>query len=353
MGDPQAPFEKVMAILARHDLIAADGRLRSHVQLTSMGDHFDWGGPEERKRASQDGLRLLEWLASHPAEQVELVLGNHDLARAGELASFDDGSFEQAFAEAVPAYAASKSGDDEPERRFLERWPEVPSAECVARDFSTFSVAQRHLVESLVRARRFRVAFAPSPSLLLVHAGVTRDELTGLGLGPDAQRDAVKVAAALNEALDRALQTWASGRLAIPGLHRPGDAEGGEGRGMFYHRPELPERGDPGHFVGPLRRRFDPRRLPSGLTQAIGHIRDAKCRTLLGDWALGPAAGEGPLRSLVVEGERGRYTSGAETGHDPGDPRVATMLFTDGSMSHAPVEAYELLDLDRRQRLDV
>ncbi len=32
---------------------------------------------------------------------------------------------------------------------------------------------------------------------------------------------------------------------------------------MFYHRPSDPDRDDPARFAGPLRRRFDPRRLLS------------------------------------------------------------------------------------------
>jgi hypothetical protein len=342
MGDPQAPFEKMKAILDRQGLLTAEGRLRDDVEFTSMGDHFDWGRAEQRTKAADDALELLTWLASHPPEQVHLVLGNHDLARVGEMADFDDVTFEAVYAEAKPAYDGCPEGGDEVEHAFLRRWPQVPSAECVARDFGTFRVEQRELVTGLLRSRRFRIAFAPSPELLLLHAGVTRDELSALGLSAADQRDASRVAAALNGALDRAVDAWSAGRLAIPGLHRPGDALGGEGRGIFYHRPQLPEHGRPEHFAGPLRRRFDPRRLPAGLTQAVGHIRDSKCRTLIEDWAKGPAAGDGPLRSLVVRGETGVYRKGVDREVNPDAARV---IFTDGGMSSAEVVSYELLDL--------
>jgi hypothetical protein len=344
MGDPQAPFEKVRAILARHRLLGTDGRLSPDVELTSMGDHFDWGRVDQRKQAGDDGRRLLEWLASHPAEQVSLVLGNHDLGRVGELAGFDDARFERVFAEAQPLYAAGVTETPD----FRGHWPEVPTTECVARDFGTFQAAQRELVEALLRAGRFRVAFAPTPELLLVHAGVTVDDLARVGLPLDEQRDATKAARALNAALDRALEAWNTGPLAISGLHQPGNAASGEGRGVFYHRPELPwlraEGGNPpDDFTGPLQRRFDPRRLPHGLTQAIGHIHDSKCRKLLTGWVRDEDGTPGPLRSLVVEGEAGSYRRGV--GERAG-ATAARMLFTDGGMLRAEIEAYELLDLD-------
>jgi hypothetical protein len=344
MGDPQAPFERVQAVLARHQLLDRHGRLLPDVELTSMGDHFDWGGPHERERAAADGLALLTWLASHPAEQVHLVLGNHDLARVGELAGFDDTSFEAALGDALPAYAATRAGDPDADRLFRSRWPQVPSAEYLARDFVTFRVEQRLRVEDLLRSRRFRVAFAPAHDLLLLHAGVTLDDLAGLGLEPTEQRDAVRVAEALNAALDKAILAWTGGPLELGALHRPGSAERGAGGGIFCHRPALPELGCPEAFVGAGRRRFDPRRLPSGLTQAIGHIQDAKCRSLLDGWCDGAPAGDGPLRCLRVEGGRGWYRAGVAVLDGAGAARV---VFTDGAMAKAPVDAFQLLDVDR------
>ncbi len=343
MGDPQAPFEKVLAILARHHLLDPLGRLLPDVELTSMGDHFDWGGPDQRDRAAEDGLALLTWLASHPAEQVHLVLGNHNLARVGELTSFDDEHFGQALADAVRASGAASWGDREADRLFRSRWPQVPTAKSLARDFVTFREAQRSRVEELLRSGRFRVAFAPSHDLLLVHAGVTRDDLAGVGLDPAGQRDAARVAAALNATLDRALDGWTGGLLDIGTLHQPGSAARGEGRGIFCHRPALPELGHPEAFAGPPRRRFDPRRLPPGLTQVIGHIQDSKCRALLGGWCAGTPAGDGPLRCLIVDGDHGSYRAGIEAPHNADSARV---LFTDGAMAQAPVDAFQLLDLN-------
>ena len=109
MGDPQAPFEKVLAILDRHELLDANGLLRGDVQLVSMGDHFDWGLREERATAGRDALLLLGWFCAHTPEQVITLVGNHDLARLGELAGFDDRTFQSAQAEAEGRLGVSQS----------------------------------------------------------------------------------------------------------------------------------------------------------------------------------------------------------------------------------------------------
>ena len=58
-------------------------------------------------------------------------------------------------------------------------------------------------------------------------------------------------------------------------------------------------------------------------------------------WAEASAAGDGPLRSLVVEGAAVAYRAGCHPG--------ARLYFTDGGMAHTPVQRYQLLDLDTRQ----
>jgi hypothetical protein len=341
IGDPQAPLAQFLAILAGHAALGEDGRLRDDVRLAVLGDFFDWGARDERERVGRSGLELLAWLAAHPPEQVTLILGNHDLSRVGELAGFDDDSFHAAQAEA-DAVAGGPS-----ETSFLERYPQLPSAEAAYRDFSTFSAAQARLVVQLLRARRFCVALAESQRLLLIHAGVTHDDLALAGQPPEERGDAHAVAAALNGALDRAMARWREGTpLEIPGLHRPGSAAEGEGRGIFYQRPGQP--GHPGNdaalFEGPPRRRFDPRGLPAGLLQAVGHIGDRKCRALLGDWA--PPIAEatlGRLRHLRVRGSHVDYDVGTREAWERED---AGMLFLDGTMAKADARAYELLALD-------
>jgi hypothetical protein len=348
VGDPQAPLDRFLRILDRHGLLGDQGRLREDCALVSIGDHFDWGGPARRGEAARSGLLLLAWLAAHPPDQVALIAGNHDLARVGELIGFDDAGFGAAQAEADRAYRGG-STDADAEARLLARYPALATAETAARDLGTFRTEQRTLVTALLRARRFMIGLAADDDLLLCHAGVTSDDLAAIGLPPERHRVARAVARALNDTLDAAVDEW-NGRepLAIPGLHRPGGAGRGEARGILLHRPGHPDvHPNPKLYAGPPRRRFDPRWLPRGLTQAIGHIRDKKCRDLLGPWADGASPEDGPLRHLRVRGESVLYTRGVP--EDP-DPSAAALLFIDGGMNFIPdPDRYELLDLATRR----
>jgi hypothetical protein len=212
--------------------------------------------------------------------------------------------------------------------------------EAIARDFACFRAAQRELVTALLRAGRFRVALAEGADLLLCHAGVTRD-LSG-GDHPDAR----EVAAALNARLDATVAVWQPGTaLVIPGLHQPGNAAEGAGRGIFFHRPARPSEGA-APSARTLRRRFDPRHLPLGLTQIIGHTRDFKCRQLLKEWAEPLPVTGGCLRHLRTDGRAVRYTLGLPQNEQP---ETATLIFADGGMAAAAVDAFELFDLDRRR----
>ncbi len=319
MGDPQAPFETVLAVLRGHGLLQQD-RLRDDVQLVSMGDHFDFGAPDQRAQATADGLALVTWLASHPPEQVVLLAGNHDLARLCELGPFStDAAFEAAFEQASRVY---RHGADE--AAFLSRYPHLPDAEALARDFSCFNVAQQSLVRRLFDAGRFRVAHAHR-NLLLVHAGVTDDDFALLGHPP---RTAAEAAALLNAE-------------SLPRLHQPGAASTGFARGIFFQRPAFPASGP--EFEGPLRRRYDPRRLPAAFPQAIGHIRDQKCHQLLAPWARDAAPLDGPLRSLVVDGDDVHYARGTLPD--------ARLYFLDGGMNYAAPARFQLFDLDARAAL--
>lgn len=337
MGDPQAPLATVTQVLREHDLLAGD-RLRPGVQLVSVGDHFDFGPPEARRLATDDGFALLSWLASHPPEQVVLLAGNHDLARVCELASFAD---DEAFVTARQAAdAAWRRGDVDAalEAAFVARWPNMATAEALARDFSCFSVAQRDLVTGLLRARRLRLAHAHR-GLLVLHAGVTGDDLASVGL---AATDADAVARGLNDFLDARVDAWQAGPLDLEPLHQPGDATRGEGRGALFHRPADPAHGAPAHFVGPPRRRFDPRRLPAGFSQVIGHVGDEKCRGGMPDWSHGVTA-PGAIRSLSVSGDEVRY--------QPGCAPDARLYLIDGAMGRVAASDYQLFDLDARRAL--
>ncbi len=337
IGDPQAPLETFFRILEAHAVLGDDGRLKKEVGLVSMGDHFDWGRPERRADATREGPALLAWLAAHPRDQVTIIFGNHDFSRVGELAHFaTDADFEAAHQEAVAAY---RKGEPDPDAsaKFLAKYPFCCDAEILARDMSCFSVAQRDLVTALLSVGRVQLAAAHG-AMLLVHAGVTPDDLAEIGAtGLSAQETADR----LNWFLSERLEKWTGGVLDLSPLHVPGDAARGEGRGILYHRPADPIGEDPQRFDGPPRRRFDAGRLRRDLVQAIGHIRDNKCRALLKRWTDGAPAEDGPLRSLSFRGQSLHYQAGITPD--------ATMIFLDAGMSHADPERYQLLNLDTRQ----
>jgi hypothetical protein len=333
MGDPQAPLEHVLAVLDASGLLSDDGWLSPRVHLVSMGDHFDFGGAKEARTAAADGFAFLTWLASHPPAQVTLLLGNHDSARVGELWDFDDQTFARARDEAVAVYAGKKlERDASQEASFLARWPQLPSSELAARDFSAFEAQQRALVEGLLRKGRFRLAAHFSGNVLLTHAGVTGRELAALRA---EGQPAGAVARALNDFLDARVAGWASGPLDLAPLHLHGDGRG-EGGGLLYHRAALDS-----DQPGPRRRRFGIGDLPRALTQVIGHVRDKKTLALL---ALDPGRDRlGALRSLKLN-DRG-------FDYDHGVWREAQMIFLDGGMKDCPPGEYQLLDLDAMQPL--
>ena len=120
----------------------------------------------------------------------------------------------------------------------------------------------------------------------------------------------------------------------IDGLHEPGDAGHGEGGGVFYHRPTSES------VVAPvesrLGRRFDPRRLPPGMTQEIGHIADEQCRALLARWV----ETEEDLRSRTPANPRDGRNARCATrtgGPRAATPRRARIVFADGAMRKAPM----------------
>jgi|APLak6261679142_1056127.scaffolds.fasta_scaffold00118_2 hypothetical protein len=330
VGDPQASLSTFLRVLDLNGLLGDDGRLRPEVGLVSMGDHFDWGRPEDRVTATEDGTRILSWLAAHPPDQVQIIVGNHDLVRVGELFHFTDSSYIEA--RALADEALLKAND----KAFLAKYPMLASAAVIARDYSCFEVKQRTLLTRLLKKRRVRLAVAPAPDLLLVHAGITSSDLGLLGLTAPS---AVEIAATLNRFLDTRVAHWkAEGPLDLAPLHELGSAKDGEARGVLAHRPANPAI----KKVDRANRRYDPRELPSGITQVIGHINDKKCRDLFGDWADTPTPEYGSLRGLTVRGDV-RYHVGCE--------ETDTLLFLDGAMHQvAPVE-YELFDLELRQRL--
>ncbi len=334
IGDPQAPLDTFLTILDAHGLLGDDGRLKSEAGLVSMGDYFDWGKPEQRAQATLEGSAILSWLAAHPPDQVQIVFGNHDLVRVGELAHFTDETFAAARAEADAAY---RSGDVDLalQTALLAKYPMLPKAEVLARDFSCFDVAQRVLVTRLLKEKRARLAIAPAADLLLVHAGLTTADLLWLNV---PRRDAFTTAAALNLFVDDRVERWnGEGPLDLTPLHEQGSAKGGEAKGILFHRGANPSLKP----VTRADRRFDPRDLPRWISQAVGHISDKKCRELLGDWATPGPTVYGKIRSLRLDSQTVHYELGCEDGD--------ALVFLDGGMNHVDPMQYELFDLRRRQ----
>jgi hypothetical protein len=324
MGDPQGPFDKVLAVLGRHDALAGD-RLASDVVLVSIGDHFDYDH-KHPDVARAEGLRLLRWLASHDPAQVYLVLGNHDAARVMELAHLSDAEFA----------LARTCGD------YDQRFPTLPPQHVLARDYSSFSVEQRELVAELLEARRFHLALVGTcrgRDALITHAGVTSRELGMLGL---PQHDARAIAASLESFLEVALRKGVA-PLSLEPLHIAG-GDGREGGGLLYHRPSATPPPDPSRP-----RRFDPRTLPDGVLQIVGHSGHAKCVHELGDWCTFAARdrAHGGLRTLRIGDDAvPSYDMGVDYSHAGMHHGNVTMLFVDGELRRVPADEVDLLAID-------
>ncbi|HET7501889.1 MAG TPA: metallophosphoesterase [Kofleriaceae bacterium] len=347
MGDPQAPFAKLIAILERHDAIS-DGRLASDVVLVSIGDHFDYDF-RDWQTAGQEGLRFLRWLASHDEAQVKLLLGNHDVSRVMELVAISDERFGEA-----RALARLVEDLDEGDARFRAAFPELPTPGLAGRDFASFSTEQRALIMELLLAGRFQLALVGDlpcgRRALLTHAGVTRRELGMLGVDTEPRAIAAALEAHLAAAIERVRADWTSGiptPLSLEPLHVAG-IPGEEGGGLLYHRPTNPERAnaDRRWELAPSRpRRFDPRTLPIGLVQIAGHTGHNKCLFELGAWSTSAAQGRkhGGIRTLRLAGQTVTYDLGVA----PPAEGVADLILIDGEARRVPVEEVALLPLAR------
>jgi Calcineurin-like phosphoesterase len=347
MGDPQAPFAKLLEVLDHHGALAGD-RLASDVVLVSIGDHFDYD-LHDWYTAGQEGLRFLRWLASHGDAQVKLLLGNHDVSRVMELAAITDDRFSQA-----RAFARSLDRDDDRDAKFLAAFPELPTPGLAGRDFASFSVEQRTLVTELLLAGRFQLALvgelASGRDVLLTHAGVTHRELAMLGVAAEPRAIAAALQAQLARAVDRVRADWVVGiptPLSLEPLHLAG-IPGEEGGGLLYHRPTNPERAgaDRRWELAPDRpRRFDPRTLPVGLVQIAGHTGHSKCLFELGAWSTEAAQRRphGGIRTLRLAGQTVTYDLGvAEPAND-----VADLILIDGEIRRVPASEVALLPLAR------
>jgi hypothetical protein len=367
IGDLQASAQRIFDVLAYHDLLDEDGRLRPEVQLLSIGDHFDYGTRASGllAQARSDGHDVLGYLAAHHPDQVVILAGNHDLARVMELAAASEARFEEAAALAGELVVLRGVDPDAYRqalvREYVARFPELPGPGLVHRDYSAFTDAQRALVQRLLLSGRMRLAATArlpgGEPLLATHAGITTREVAMLDV-------ATVSASELSSALERRLATavaavadaWRNGEaapLSLAPLHLPGATgkdgmpELPEGGGMLYHRPADSERpgADRSWEAAPGRpRRFHPRSLPAGILQVAGHTGHPKCVEELARWAE-PDMQEVPCgrRSLRVRGEDIRYQLGASR-PDDGE---AVLYLIDPSLHRAAdaasVEIFELM----------
>lgn len=310
IGDPQGAAERFLGALAAHDLLGADGWLRPDVRLISMGDHFDYYVPD-RLRARVEGVLILGWLAAHPRDQVGILAGNHDLARVIELAAIDDERFDAAAELAHRIERATADGRDALEAEFRRRHPDLPTPGYARRDYNAFTVEQRTLVQRLLLADRFDLARAEravdGAPLLMTHAGITQAQLAMLGLAdePAPAKIADALNARLRAAVARVADDWRAGgtmALSLEPLHW-GGSDGTEGGGLLYQRPADLDRpdADPDWELARGGRRYDPRTLPRGLTQVIGHTGHHKAFRELARWRAPDMDDQrGGLRTLRV-----------------------------------------------------
>ena len=354
LGDPQASFAAVMTLLARHDLLGAGGRLRPHVHLISIGDHFDYDlrAPEV---SGVEGLAILRWLASHSADQVTLLFGNHDAARVVELARVSDREYAEARVLAleleqlkhVQGRAAAKVRE---RADFLPRFA-LSTYAIVARDYASFTVEQRALVVELMLAGRFHLALtgelADGREVLVTHAGVTDREVALLGVPAEPRPLAAALERLFSSAIAARRADWLRGTITPLDLEpvSQGGIAGEEAGGLLAHRPTDPNRpgADPLWELAPGRpRRFGPRELPRGLAQVVGHTNHTMCLRELAAFATAAARAEphAGIRTLRVLDDAITYDLGVL----PPLEGAADLILVDGELRD-PANRAELLEL--------
>ncbi len=350
IGDPQAPAPRFFAVLDHQGLLGDDGWLRPDVALVSLGDHFDFPNATiEMQR--REGCRILGWLAAHAPAQAPILLGNHDLARVTELCEVDEQTFACANAMGRLIYALEHAAGagrvtEELTRRFHLSFPAIATPELAARDYASHGTVQRELVVGLLLEGRARLGLAASSQgtpLLCVHAGLTARQLELLGAPAEAGALAAALDGHLAAAVERVRRAWEDGArppLDLAPLHVAGRA-GAEGGGAFYHRPAFPSSGPTWDPVRP--RRFDPRTLPPGLRQVVGHTGHSTAIKRLREWA-GEHSHDtvGPVRTLRVRGADVSYALGVA----PIAADEAGLWMIDGTMARCAPERYELFPLD-------
>ena len=224
IGDPQATAAQFFGALETAGILGDDGFLAPDALLVSIGDHFDFKFPDPDE-AGLEGLAILSWMAAHSPAQVRILFGNHDLARVQEMGALDDATFRRA--RALGRQAKSKDAAEAGAAReaFEVEFPDFPSPEVAGRDYSSYSTAQRGLVQALLlegRAGLATTARLGDGEALLTHAGVSLRDLQVLGIpGERAARpiaEAIEQTGTMLEA-QRYIAILANMRLRdIPGI---------------------------------------------------------------------------------------------------------------------------------------
>lgn len=353
VGDPQTTPSRFFSVLDRFGLLGADGLLAPGIGLVSMGDHFDFsmGAPE----AEPAGREIFAWLVGQ-GPSTHVLAGNHDIARVAELAFESDETYARAKHDAgIIRDRHSEGRKDEVHalvEKFFAEHPNLPSPGIVLKDFASFSVGQRAHVERALISRSLRLAMVVElhgTEVLLTHAGITPREVCMLDVPAEPMALAGALEATFSEAIERVAPSWLAGdraRLELEPLHVTGRSRK-EGGGLLYHRPARRDRegADPEWELLPESpRRFDPRDLPKGLVQMIGHSGHARTvSSLPGFVAKGAERASIPLRTLSARGETVRY----EEGIVPPTPGAATVYMVDPGFAHEPLESIALCEVDR------
>jgi hypothetical protein len=258
---------------------------------------------------------------------------------------------DESFAKARTFGRSIGANDDAAKEEFARHFQHIPTPGIAARDYASFSVAQRELVQRVLLAGRFSIALVGrlfDRDVLFTHAGISRRELDHLALETVSERTiANALEARFAEAIAKVRPAWEKGERAeldLSPLHAPGRSKT-EGGGLLYHRPAHRIAAKSSwDFDASRPRRFDPLHLPRGVVQACGHSSHKRCVKDLGASCTdaAKAAAHASLRTLEVEGDHVTYDVGLLAPR----PNTATLYMLDPALAHSPCDEIELLTLD-------
>lgn len=295
LGDPQAPLDHLMNILAEQNLLSATGWLRPTVQVVCVGDYVDYGSGDP-EQAGLDGVAFLAWLAAHDPQQAVLLIGNHDIERVCSLAVATPTTMDAA----RRAADELKALPDRPTRRsFLQDWigahPSFPPM-VAARDYESWHPEQAPQYRRLLADGRLQMAVVATVAgmdapALITHAGVTRTWLVTHGLSADPDTIATRLNLDLATAVDVVRASWEAGCLVpLVFRHHAAWEPMQPSSGLLVHRPRSDPRDDRHHNHLGLDEPIFPRSLPvaeflvPGLVQVVGHTRTNRLPQMVGTW---------------------------------------------------------------------